>query len=138
MDNHRIILTIFFTVYTAALKFLGFNIFKYPSNSFKFSFVGIIFLILSLVYSTFQCAGVFSLLRYSDKDVSDAVQKTGNILSWALAFTLISTFFNRIVLLLSNCGLCKRLYHVIHSIENLDFLVRNENLTLLLILNGDL
>jgi len=131
-------LTIFFTVYTAALKFLGFNIFKYPSNSFKFSFVGIIFLILSLVYSTFQCVGVFSLLRYSDKDVSDAVQKSDHILSWALVVTLISTILNRIFILLTNCGLSKRIYHVIQSIEDLDSLVRNENLTLLLILNGDL
>lgn len=127
MDNQRSILTIFFNVYTVILKFLGFNIFKYPSNSFKLSFFGISFLILSVVYSTFQCVGIFSLISYSDKDVSAAVQKSDHILSWALVVTLISTIFNRIFILLINCGLCKRIYHLIQSIEDLDSLVRNEN-----------
>lgn len=125
MENHKSTLRLYFTVFTFALKVLGFNVFKYPSSSLKFSFLGIIFFVLCLFCTSVHCVTTFfSSFRYDGQDVSAAVERTDKILSYSVIVSIVSTDIARISILIINFGLCRKIFHVIQDVEDLDSEVR--------------
>ena len=124
MDYNNSPLRPFFTILDRFLKFFGFSVLKYPSSGFKFSFGGLICFFLSFSYSILQFSMVFFVVPHTDKAVDDAVKRANKIVGFALTVTLISTVISRIISLLTNFALSKRIIDVMQMVEELDFMVR--------------